>query len=87
MRGMMLGQLDERSRGEQAGSLFNVPYQTEVIVRMASDRSTRRGDYPCGCRRCQELKVESAGKANALACIDVYDVPDSVEIESADYFH
>ncbi|HXI26576.1 MAG TPA: hypothetical protein VNG71_22175 [Pyrinomonadaceae bacterium] len=84
----MPGQLDERtSRGEQAGSLFNVPYQTEVIVRMAGDRSTRRGDYPCGCRRCQELKVESTGKANSLACIDVYDLPDAVEIEPADYFH
>jgi hypothetical protein len=70
--------------GQQTNSIFNLP--NEVVVRVTT---YKRGlDYPCGCRHCRELKsVPVRPATSALAAIDVYDAPDGVGIEKADYFH
>ena len=71
--------IDER----QLSSIFNT--SREMIVKV---KAFKRGlDYPCGCRHCLELRVSSSPlPANSLAAIDVYDVPDAIEV-APDYFH
>ena len=72
--------------GKQAGNVFQTSDEQDVILNLAS---YRRGlDYPCGCRHCRELKAAPRARANStLAAIDVYDLPDDITIEHADYFH
>lgn len=73
--------------GLRQANIFQVPYATEVIVKLSS-RGIRRGDYPCACRLCREAAVAAVRRpSNPLAAIDVYDLPDGVASESADFFH
>ena len=73
--------------GPRRTTIFDVPCETEVIVKM-SGRSIRRGDYPCGCRCCREAAAANiARRSSSLAAIDVYDVPDEIDAAAQDYFH
>ncbi len=72
----------------QQTSICDVPCETEVIVKLSSRGMIRRGDYPCGCRRCREATAAvKTQRTSSLATIDVYDLPDGVEGDSAQYFH
>ena len=83
MRGVMV----REQSGQLNGSIFNIPYESEVIIKMTGYKSARQLDYPCGCRHCQDLKAASRGMVSSIANIDVFDMPDDIDVESADYFH
>ena len=71
--------------GEALQPIAGVTYATEMIVKMASDRSILRSEYPCGCRRCQEMTRARRGPNHSrLAAIDVYDLPGE---QASNYFH
>ena len=83
----MGGSLIMKAPAENLG-LSGVTCATEVIVKMSPARSTRRTDYPCGCRYCRDLaRAAREPKSSPLAAIDVYDLPDGAGDGPSDYFH
>lgn len=67
---------------QRMASIFELP--SEVVL-----KDYKRGlDYPCGCRHCQKRQTARiAGEKSLLAAIDLYDVPDAIASDKADYFH
>ena len=83
----MVGSIKMPGQRQQT-SIGNVPCETEVIVKLSASGMIRRGDYPCGCRRCREAAAALATpRTSSLATIDVYDLPDGIAGDSASYFH
>jgi hypothetical protein len=72
--------------GGLRSSVLDSPGENETII---DTTSYKRGlDYPCGCRHCRELKSPANRAASeSTVRIDVYELPDSVEGESTNYFH
>ena len=73
---------------EQVGGTVTIGANENAAARMIfGHKPSRRCDYPCECRFCRESENAPKRPINLLAAIDVYDIPDEIEVEASEYFH